>query len=103
MVAGAVYCKDCGGTLAGSQRLVHARDYNPVTAALLSIVPGLGHLYRGKPGRAVIWFFVVIVAYSLGPIGYLIHLACCANAALSGSVQPVPRGAGRRARQDGAM
>jgi hypothetical protein len=95
VVPGALYCKECGATLQSGQ-LVQARDYNPATAALLSIIPGLGHLYRGRVGRGVLWFFVVALAYGMGPIGYLIHFACAANAAFSGAIE---RGGSLRARR----
>ena len=31
--------------------------------------------------RGVMWFFVVVVAYGAGPLGYLLHLICAASAA----------------------
>jgi TM2 domain-containing membrane protein YozV len=98
VVPGALYCKECGATLQSGQ-LVQARDYNPVVAALLSIIPGLGHVYRGRVGRGVLWFFVVAIAYGMGPIGYLLHLACAANAALSGAIGDGTLGARRRLRR----
>ena len=30
-------------------------------ALVLSIVPGVGHIYRGKPFKGILWFFFVIV------------------------------------------
>ena len=53
-------------------------------ALVLSIVPGVGHIYRGKPFKGVFWFFFVSLAYGLSaPFGFLIHLICAANAAFS--------------------
>jgi len=62
--------------------------FNPVLALVLSIVPGVGHIYRGKPLRGIWWFFGVSFAYGMGPqLGILIHLICAANAAFSGTLR----------------
>jgi len=53
----------------------------PLLAFLLSIVPGLGHVYQGRVMRGVAWFFGVIIAYGAGPVGYLLHLICAVSAA----------------------
>jgi TM2 domain-containing membrane protein YozV len=59
-----------------------------MVAAALSLIPGLGHLYRGRIGRGVLWFFGVSLAYTMGvTLGLLIHLICAANAALSGVIE----------------
>ena len=56
-------------------------------ALVLSIVPGVGHIYRGKPMRGMLWFFGVLFAYTMGPpLGILIHIICAANAAFSGAL-----------------
>ena len=57
-------------------------------ALVLSIVPGVGQIYRGKPLRGILWFFGVSLAYGMGPpLGILIHLICAANAAFSGALR----------------
>ena len=57
-------------------------------ALVLSIVPGVGHIYRGKPMRGMLWFFGVSFAYTMGlPLGLLIHIICAANAAFSGALR----------------
>jgi hypothetical protein len=62
--------------------------FNPVLALLLSIVPGVGHIYRGWPFKGIAWFFGVSVAYTMGPpLGILIHFICAANAAFSGALR----------------
>ena len=40
--------------------------FNPVLALVLSIVPGVGHIYRGKPFKGIMWFFFVSIAYGMG-------------------------------------
>ena len=57
-------------------------------ALVLSIVPGVGHIYRGKLLRGVMWFFGVSFAYTAGgpALGILIHFICAANAAFSGVI-----------------
>ena len=69
-------------------------------AFLLSIIPGLGHIYQGHPARGVMWFFGVAMAYGAGPIGYLIHLICAISAASYGSTRYDD---GRRRRRDRRM
>ncbi len=62
--------------------------FSPLLALVLSIVPGVGQIYRGKPMRGILWFFGVSLAYSAGPpFGILIHLICAANAAFSGALR----------------
>ncbi len=62
--------------------------FNPFLAAVLSIIPGLGHLYKGNPGRAVMWFLLVTFTYPLNPgLGLLLHFICAANAALKGAIE----------------
>jgi Family of unknown function (DUF6677) len=47
-----------------------ARERAPVAAVvpcvLALLTPGLGHFYLGKKGRAAVFFFVVLSAFSLG-------------------------------------
>lgn len=57
-------------------------------ALVLSIVPGVGQIYRGKPLRGILWFFGVSLAYGAGPpFGLLMHLICAANAAFSDTMR----------------
>ena len=65
-----------------------APGFNPVLALVLSIVPGVGHIYRGKPFKGIMWFFFVSIAYGMGPpFGILIHIICAANAAFSDTLR----------------
>jgi TM2 domain-containing membrane protein YozV len=54
----------------------------------LSIIPGLGQLYKGQPGRGLLWFVFVVLflAYAM-PIGILLWIVCAGNAALAGAVR----------------
>ena len=57
-------------------------------ALVLSIVPGVGHIYRGKPFKGIMWFFFVSMAYGMGPaLGVLIHIICAANAAFADTLR----------------
>lgn len=88
VVADAIFCKQCSAPLARFTLLRKDPGFNPTVAFVLSIIPGLGHVYRRKPFRAVIWFFGVSAAYGMGPpLGILIHLVCAANAAFSGAIR----------------
>jgi len=100
VVADAEYCKDCGAPLSTVRWLVPDPGYRPVVAAVLSVIPGLGHLYRGRLLKAILWFFGVMIAYTAGPIGLLVHLACAANAALSGALDNRSLDARRRLRRE---
>jgi len=86
IVPGASFCKECGAPLVEEQ-LRRARDFGwqPLIAFALSIVPGLGHLYRGRPFRGLFWFFGVLLAYAAPPLGYVMHMICAANAASIGT------------------
>jgi len=81
VVEGAGFCKDCGAPLSASGAVARAGSMRPVIAFLLSIIPGLGHIYQGRLSRGIGWFVGVAVAYSAGPIGFLLHLVCAVSAA----------------------
>jgi hypothetical protein len=88
VVADAIYCKECGTELPHTVRLDGAMAWNPTTALILSVVPGLGHWYKRSPGRGTLWFLVVMLFYSgAWPLGFVMHLICAANAALNGAQQ----------------
>jgi hypothetical protein len=87
VVAGAGFCKDCGAPVAGTRIFVRDPGFKPVVAFVLSVIPGLGHVYKGRVMRGAIWFLVVSFAYAIGPIGLLMHVICAVNAALSGALR----------------
>lgn len=92
MVAEAVFCKQCGAKLGGSGWL---RELNaPAAVAFaLSVVPGLGHYYAGRTGRAIGWFFGVLFAYGTSlSLGLLIHLVCAVSAARAATLDAERRG-----------
>jgi len=69
----ASFCQHCGNQLRvqkmegeiidGTKRFARNRPINPVRAARLSIIPGLGHWYAGAPARGAIFFAAIV-----GPI-----------------------------------
>jgi len=87
VVGDARFCKNCGGPLAAGLRLRHDLNWNPWIAAGLSLIPGLGHFYKGQHLYAVLWFFGVAIAYSAGPVGPVLHLVCITNATLGGAIE----------------
>ena len=89
VVADASFCKACGAPLTRFPLLRRDAGFNPIIALMLSIIPGVGHIYRGKAFKGVMWFFGVSFAYTaMGPVmGALIHFLCAANAAFSGVIR----------------
>ncbi len=89
VVADASFCKACGAQITRSPLLRRDSGFNPVLALLLSIVPGVGHIYRGRPFKGIMWFFGVWFSYLIGgfPFGFLMHLICAANAAFSNTIR----------------
>jgi TM2 domain-containing membrane protein YozV len=85
-VLDAAFCKACGAPLAGTVWLSREITWRPMVAFVLSIVPGLGHFYKGQPGRGVLWFLFVLVMH-FTPLGWIVHLICAINAALSGAIR----------------
>ena len=84
VVAEASFCKSCGAPVTRFSLLRTEPGFSPILALVLSIVPGVGQIYRGKPLRGILWFFGVSLAYGAGPpLGILIHLICAANATFS--------------------
>ena len=82
------FCSRCGAPVTRFPLLRTNSGFNPVLALVLSIVPGVGHIYRGKPFKGILWFFFVSIAYGMGPpLGILIHIICAANAAFSGTLR----------------
>jgi len=88
VVAEASFCKSCGAPVTIFPLVQRTAGFNPVLALILSIVPGVGHIYRGKPFKGIMWFFFVSIAYGMGPpFGILIHIICAANAAFSDTIR----------------
>jgi hypothetical protein len=82
------FCKQCGAPLGPSSWLSQEVTWRPLVALILSVIPGLGQLYKGHPWRALLWFGAVTIMYSSAPpIGFLLHVICAANAVLGGSVR----------------
>ncbi len=87
VVTDAIYCKDCGAPLAATVWLDRNMTWRPWTALILSIVPGLGHWYKGQIFRGIVWFVVVGFFYLIQPLGLVMHIICAGNAALSGALK----------------
>jgi hypothetical protein len=87
-VADAIYCKDCGAPLAGTEWLSRNITWRPMVALALSVIPGLGHIYKHQQRAAVAWFVAVAATYSMAAsLGFMLHAICAMNATLSGAVR----------------
>jgi len=87
VVANARFCKECGAPLAGTPILMRGLSWQPALAAGLSVIPGLGHVYRHRAFAGVAWFIGVILAYQINfSFGFILQLLCAGNAALAGAV-----------------
>jgi hypothetical protein len=72
----AAFCPHCGAQLRvqpltgeiidGTRRFARNRPISPRRAALLSIIPGLGHLYAGAPVKGLALFAAVLLPVVLG-------------------------------------
>lgn len=61
-----------------------APQFNGVAAVLSVLIPGLGHLYRGRLGAGFLWFVGTVIGYVLMVIpGIVLHLACIYRAGAS--------------------
>lgn len=55
---------------------------SPGAAFVLSLIPGVGHLYAGRVGSGIGWLAAVFVAYGMAPgLGLFAHFVCAAMAA----------------------
>lgn len=99
VVADASFCKECGAPLPSTVWLDPHDTWRPRSLALLSLVPGLGHWWKGQRIRGVAWFFTVLFFYAFpAPIGLLMHMICAGNAAF-GSALRADTLTGRRGRR----
>lgn len=91
MVADAAFCKQCGARL-GVGWLANLSS-PALLAFVLSLVPGLGHFYAGRTGRAIGWFFGALLAYGTSTsLGMLIQLICAVSAARAATLDAERRG-----------
>jgi hypothetical protein len=88
MVTDASFCQECGAPLMTGLWLRSGLGWSPMLALGLSIVPGLGQVYKGRRWIAAGWFILVTLAYTAPPLGYLLHAVCALNAALAGAIEP---------------
>jgi len=87
VVSDARFCKECGAPLPDTIWLSPRMAWRPRTALLLSVVPGLGHWYRGTRLRGLAWFCAVMFFYmSSASLGFLMHVICAANAGFGGTL-----------------
>lgn len=88
VVANADFCKNCGAPLLSSPVIAHNLPWQPLIAAGLSVIPGLGHVYKGRPWSGAAWFIAILFAYHLDQLlGFVLHFICAGNAALAGALR----------------
>ncbi len=55
---------------------------SPGAALVLSIIPGVGHIYAGASGAGIAWLAGTVFAYNvLDGMGFFVHLVCAVTAA----------------------
>lgn len=67
-------CPSCGHPLREPAAVKSA--VSPNIAAVLSVIPGLGHLYLGQPFQGLLWFLMTAGAYLLWLPGVVMHVLC---------------------------
>jgi POT family proton-dependent oligopeptide transporter len=72
------------------------KRWNPVVAVVLSIVPGLGHIYKGQMGAGLSWLFAFIVSCVLAWFWYLAGGGALLTVAIVGIVIAAAISAARR-------
>src|SRR6266851_40716 len=90
VVADAHFCKNCGAPLTHTVWFNPNIAWRPRVAVALSVVPGLGHWYKGERARGLLWFFFVTLLYFFSNaqmVGFLLHLICACNAGLGGAIR----------------
>jgi hypothetical protein len=87
VVPDASFCKNCGAPLAQTIWFNSTISWRPWVAVSLSIVPGLGHWYKGERARGLLWFIFVLLLYSNNALlGFPLHVICAFNAGLGGAI-----------------
>jgi POT family proton-dependent oligopeptide transporter len=72
------------------------KHWNPVVAVVLSIIPGLGHMYKGQMGAGLSWLFAFIVSCVLAWFWYLAGGGALLTIAIIGIVIAAAVSAARR-------
>jgi POT family proton-dependent oligopeptide transporter len=72
------------------------KRWHPVVAVVLSIVPGLGHMYKGQMGAGLSWLFAFIVSGVLAWFWYLAGGGALLTVAIVGIVIAAAVSAARR-------
>ena len=84
-------CRYCGEFLDPQLKTSVSGRYqwNPSIAAALSLlVPGGGHIYRGKTVKGFLWLFLVAAGYSFYLLpGMILHGACISFASMGNPLE----------------
>jgi hypothetical protein len=76
---------------------------SPGAAFLLSVVPGVGHIYAGRTGAGVGWLVAVVVGYNaFPPVGLFLHFLSAATAAQAAQAANRSEAASLDARRESA-
>jgi POT family proton-dependent oligopeptide transporter len=62
---------ETSATDTSGSRDLDQRRWNPAIAVVLSIIPGVGHMYKGQMGAGLSWLFAFVVACVLAWFWYL--------------------------------
>ena len=86
-------CRYCGEffdpELRASAKTLSQPEWNPSIAAVLSLLlPGGGHIYRGKVVKGFLWLILVAIGYGFYLIpGLILHLVSVSFAAMGNPME----------------
>ncbi len=79
---GSLKCRHCGEWLHPDLRKAHRPPkWHPGAAAAMSLLPGLGQIYKGKLALGLLWLLLTLLGYVAFIVpGLILHALCIFNA-----------------------
>ncbi len=79
---GVLKCRHCSEWLQPDLRKAHQPPkWHRGTAAALSLIPGMGQIYKGRVARGLLWLPATVLGYAAYVVpGLILHVLCILNA-----------------------